>query len=167
MGERLDRLEMSASFVRRDVNPSLSVTKHTFDSYFIEMTEPKDALGRVTKSVFEAMYLVDAAINEPLRGQSFVVGNTSALALRPQIIHYPQGGGFFAWHSHERMPQGYGLILNLSQPGVDYQSGSTCFKIDDQDVSINDVHGFGALALFRFDLLHMVEAIQPSSAHQR
>jgi hypothetical protein len=162
-GENLDRLCMQNSFVRRDVDPESSTTKHTFDSFFVNVSDPNDELGGITRNVFRALYEVDSTLNGPLRGTTHSIGNTHQSALRPQVIHYPSGGGFFDWHLHSRWPQGYGLILNLSQPTLDYESGSTCFRLEGQEVSTNDLHGYGALTLFRFDLPHMVEPIKPSA----
>jgi len=80
----------------------------------------------------------------------------SGTAYRPQIIHYPVGGGYFDWHSHPRHPVNYGLIANLSnQP--DHTSGNTEI-IDDNGnlVKIEDHLHDRALVLFRYDLKHRV-----------
>ena len=162
VGSNFDRLCMPRSYVRRDMNPSESVTSHTFDSYFINMADPGDPLTRIVRPAFSALSRVDRIINGPIREKTFTYGNSAKLSLRAQILHYPTGGGFFDWHRHSRLPQVYGLILNLSQPGRDYESGSTCFKLNGQHLSTNGIHDYGALMIFRYDLEHMVEQIEPS-----
>ena len=75
--------------------------------------------------------------------------------VRPQIIHYPKGGGFFGRHSHPRHPQEYGLVLNLTDgPG-------TMFHFDDGDYQVQAKAG--DLTIFRYDIPHSVPMIDPGS----
>ena len=76
---------------------------------------------------------------------------------RPQLLHYPVGGGFFDWHTHPRFPNNYGLILNLSKKGRDFNAGQTEVKIENGEIiKVEDYADIGDLILFRYDLLHRV-----------
>ena len=78
---------------------------------------------------------------------------------RPQIIHYPSGGGMFGRHGHPLEPQRIGLVLGLSQRGQDFMSGATWFEVDGRRFGTEDRHDIGDLILFRFDIPHWVTAI--------
>ena len=162
LGENLDRLSIKKSYVRRDDSENInSKTPHTFDSYFIS-TCPDDLLSQLTKKIFSSMRDFDWAINSYFRKcePNFPIEN-QIFSLRPQIIHYPVGGGWFDWHCHQLKPQYFGLILNLSKKGKDYEAGSTKFRIGLKEISIDHIHDQGALAFFRYDLEHCVEHIKP------
>ncbi len=94
-------------------------------------------------------------------------GKESKWALRPQIIHYPRGGGFFDWHRHPRHPVNYGLIASLSEQGREFTSGNTEIRGDDGTVIQIEKHlgkGTvikGTLVLFRYDLEHRVAPCDP------
>lgn len=73
--------------------------------------------------------------------------------IRPQVIHYPRGGGFFGRHNHPLEPQKWGLILNLtSGPG-------TVFHMDGYDIQMQPEAG--DLTVFRYDIPHSVPMIDP------
>ena len=78
---------------------------------------------------------------------------------RPQIIHYPSGGGLFGRHTHPLEPQRIGLILGLSQRGRDFRSGATGFEVDGRGLGTEECHDIGDLVLFRFDIPHWVTAV--------
>jgi hypothetical protein len=81
---------------------------------------------------------------------------------RMQIIHYPRGGGFLDWHVHGRDPVNYGLILNLSYRGRQFQAGGT--EIEDRNgdiICVEDHSNQGDLILFKFDLKHRVSPCDP------
>jgi len=78
---------------------------------------------------------------------------------RPQIIHYPSGGGMFGRHSHPLEPQRIGLILGLSKLGQDFTSGGTWFEVDGRRYGTEESHDIGDLILFRFDIPHWVTAV--------
>ena len=155
----LDRLNSEISFVRRDVNPINSNTKHTFDSYCISTLDKKnDYIFSCTSDIFEKLKFFYLSITN----KKFKFGKTSSeKGFRPQLIHYPVGGGHFDYHSHPLMPQEIGLILNLSEPGKDYKTGSTVFKIKNQEIDIFESHKQGYLAIFKYDLLHKVTEVDP------
>jgi hypothetical protein len=78
---------------------------------------------------------------------------------RPQIIHYPNGGGTFGRHSHPLELQRIGLILGLSKRGQNFTSGATWFEIDGRRFGTEGRHGIGDLILSRFDTPHWITAI--------
>ncbi len=83
---------------------------------------------------------------------------------RFQLLHYPRGGGFFGWHEHPRFPVNYGLILNLTEQGSNFDQGATEFEREDGSViSAEDVSTVGDLVLFRFDMRHRVSACDPGA----
>jgi hypothetical protein len=88
---------------------------------------------------------------------SFVLDSSK---IHPQIIHYPQGGGFFSKHIHSLRPQLFGLILGLSKFGNDYSSGGTGFeKPNGEIVDLEKDLDAGDIALFRYDLPHWVGSV--------
>lgn len=97
--------------------------------------------------------------------QKYVVQYTHGqnnMIRRCQLIHYPRGGGFFDWHQHPRYPVNYGLILNLSRKGVNFNSGATQIKRDTGEViCIEDFTDIGDLVLFKYDLEHRVAPCDP------
>ena len=68
----------------------------------------------------------------------------------------------FGRHLHALEPQRIGLILGLSQRGVDFQSGGTHFDVKGTDVSSEDVHDIGDMLLFRFDIPHWITPVDMS-----
>lgn len=97
-----------------------------------------------------------------------ITGNESNFTgekfLHPQVIHYPAGGGFFARHTHPLEPQRIGLLVSLSQRGVDFQRGGTGFDADGEITDIEPHHDAGDVGLFRFDLPHWVSPIDIEQA---
>ncbi len=78
---------------------------------------------------------------------------------RPQIIHYPSGGGMFGRHIHPLEPQRVGLVLALSQRGVDFVSGGTCFEVEGRRFDTSNYHNIGDLILFRYDVPHWITGV--------
>jgi hypothetical protein len=76
--------------------------------------------------------------------------------IHPQIIQYPNGGGFFGRHSHNLMPQKLGFIVLLSEPGVDYKIGSTVFEIEDEVIEVGNYQSIGDILIWRYDYEHWV-----------
>ena len=101
--------------------------------------------------------------------QNTVTGNTATfeqfdegeITLHPQLIQYPQGGSLFGRHIHPLNPQRIGLIASLSRRGIDFTKGGACFEVDGELVNTEEVHDFGDIALFRFDLPHWVSPSDP------
>jgi hypothetical protein len=138
------------TFWQIDVLPSKVLTDRIFRTWCIF---PSDDLPIVnsTASVFKKMELFQ---KKYLGVESFI---NDTVQRRPQIIHYPVGGGFFDWHSHSRLPTNYGLILNLSKKGRDFNVGQTEIKAENGEViKVEDYADIGDLILFRYDLPHRV-----------
>ena len=76
---------------------------------------------------------------------------------RFQVIHYPKGGGFFDWHQHPRFPVNFGMILNLSGKGIEFNDGATeIVSRNGKVIRVEDFSDKGDLILFRYDLKHRV-----------
>lgn len=143
------------SFHRLDDDPSKSKTKHIFHAYNITNEENIDFYAEVDE-IFQPM----KQLQEVLSDTTLVTTpGKNGIAVRPQFIHYPRGGGHFDWHIHPFLPQKVGLILSLSERGVDFQKGGTEFKFDDKVCSIELEHNIGDIALFRYDIEHRISEI--------
>lgn len=86
--------------------------------------------------------------------------DVSLEGLRTKILHYPRGGGFLTKHVHQLEPQRVGLILSLSRVGIDASDGTT-FETPDGTVDTSEHHDIGDVVLFRYDLPHAVEPVDP------
>ena len=156
----IDRLTTKRSYVRRDTSattPQNVLTQRLFDCYQIS-TFDDDALSSITKPIVSAMRELDDAVSGKLRKNIAWLPRENLIgALRPQILHYPGNGGFFDWHTHALVPQRYGLILEMSKKGRDYDSGGTSFKLN-RNVIVNsgDYADQTDVILFRYDLEHKV-----------
>ena len=142
--------QFTETFWRIDVLPSKVITDRIFRTYCIL---PGDELPIVnsTLPIFEKMELFQ---KKYLGIEKFI---NDKVKRRPQILHYPLGGGFFDWHAHPRFPNNYGLILNLSKKGRDFNAGQTEVKTENGEIiKVEDNADIGDLILFRYDLLHRV-----------
>jgi len=154
-----DRLSAVESWWRRDVDPPQSVSKHIFDSFCFVVTNDQDPIGPACRDTFSLM----AHLWRDLTGQTGdFEPDAQGRSLRPQAIHYPAGGGYFEWHEHSVDPQRIGLILSLSERGKDHQKGSTVFRTEQGVVGIDDDHDMGDICLFRYDLPHAIEPVDPA-----
>ncbi len=92
----------------------------------------------------------------------------SGKKLHPQIIHYPCGGGMFSTHVHPLHPQKVGLILAISERGVDFNSGGAGFELPDSTlVDSSASHNISDLLMFKYDLRHWVSFVDPEEAVDR
>lgn len=156
----VDRLAAQRSWWRRDINPAASKTKHTFQTFCFALDDPTDPIGPKVRPAFVSM----ARLWTDLTGQAGgFTPDANGRALRPQMINYPVGGGFFDWHIHDLEPQRIGLIVGLTKKGRDYHKGATVFRCGEQVVAIDEFHDIGDIALFRYDLWHGVESIDPDA----
>lgn len=104
------------------------------------------------------------ALFEPLRGlYNDLTGYEVAFEIppsgpyvHPQLIHYPSGGGFFARHWHNLLPQKLGIIVSLARPGRDYRNGGTGFEIEGETLDMEPHHQIGDVLLWRYDHHHWV-----------
>jgi len=149
--------QLVSSWHRIDNNPPMSETKHIFHIYnFVDYDHPA---GKELLRFAAGMKLIQEALTGlPLDTK---MGAKGKYFVRPQVIHYPSGGGFFDWHVHSFQPQKLGLILSVADRRVDFQHGGTRFKIDDKDVGIEEYHQIGDIALFRYDIVHCISPLDP------
>ncbi|GJL98261.1 MAG: hypothetical protein DHS20C06_20780 [Hyphobacterium sp.] len=152
----------SGNWFRRDVNPEKSAVKrvlqtHDFGDIPALNTPMRTSLG----AVFDRMARLQAAVSGvPARVGAAHDGHS----LHPQIIHYPQGGGYFGRHTHPLEPQRIGLIVSLSERGVAFQTGSTVYyDAQDNAVDLDDWQTAGSVTLFRYDIPHAVTEVDGSA----
>ncbi len=84
--------------------------------------------------------------------------------VRVKFLHYPAGGGYLANHIHPLLPQRVGLITSLSEWLVDYSEGGNVFTTDGGDIHTSSSHHIGDVLLFRYDIPHQIEPIDPQRA---
>jgi hypothetical protein len=89
-----------------------------------------------------------------------VTGNNSNdITLNPQFIQYPKNGGFLGTHIHPFEPQKIGFILNLSELGVDHNTGGAYFEHENTRIDTTEQHDIGDMIIFRFNMLHGVSIV--------
>ncbi len=150
------------SYHRIDHLNEQSMTKHIFHSYNFNL--PDETISGKLQNALQLVFSPFRKLQEQLsfRPLPYPMSDiSSGLRLRPQVIQYPRGGGFFDYHIHPFEPQRVGLILNLSKKGSDYTSGGTIFRYRDEVISIFDEHDMGDIAVFRYDLLHAADTVNP------
>jgi hypothetical protein len=76
------------------------------------------------------------------------------VGLYPQLIHYPENGGFIGIHYHPLSPQYIGQVL-LLQNTKQCQNGFY-LKHNNNLLDLSDEHKIGDLLIFKFNLLHGV-----------
>jgi hypothetical protein len=123
--------------------------------------DPADApiLSRV-RWMFDAMRDLHQRLTD-LRNR-YELGSPDG-ALRPQIMHYPSGGGARAWEQHSGDPTVISQIAALSERGIDFSCGGNMFKTDDGIVDTSEHHDLGDICLFRSDLWHAVTPVDPEA----
>ncbi len=132
-------------------------TVHCYHAYnFNKIRSVEGEVGERLLGLFERL----SVFQNRLTGQEGAFEPDAAgRKQRPQIIHYPSGGGIFGRHTHPLEPQRIGLILGLSKRGQDFTSGATWFEVDGRRFGTEDCHDIGDLILFRFDIPHWISAI--------
>ena len=161
------------SWHRIDDNPPQSETKHICHFYNVYLDNSDNVImpAKVNRELeltslpvyaralrdFQNRIAGTNAVFSPTEGASFA---------RPQLIHYPLGGGFLGWHQHQLLPQKFGLILNVSERGVDCDTGGTRFKVLDRVIDSEDNQEVGDVTIFRYDLPHDVVAVDPGGPVQ-
>ena len=120
--------------------------------------------------VFSDMYNMEEPLRgmllehfEPLRdfyakltGNDVPFGVHDGPYFHPGIMHYPEGGGFFGNHIHNLEPQKVGVVVSMSQLGVDFESGATMVVVNGEVVNSEGYQDLGDMLLFRYDLEHWV-----------
>lgn len=145
------------NFHRIDDQPHMSKVPHFYHCFVFNLPHELDSP------------LKDKALKfiEPLRVfQNRITGNDAQLSphdqpekIRPELIQYPVGGGYFEHHDHQLDPQKIGMIMSVSRKGVDYQQGGTTFFIGDEVINTDGEHDIGDITLFRYDIPHEVNAV--------
>lgn len=152
------QVDSDVSFHRIDHLPPKSKTPHIFHAYNLylrgDAIDPR--LDEAFRPYFTAMKGLQNALTE---NEADFTADADGRFLRPQVLQYPSGGGFFDRHDHAFLPQKIGLIVGLSQQGVDFTSGSTWFEFNGERFSIENKHNMGDIALFKYDLPHGITAI--------
>jgi hypothetical protein len=159
-GTPVQNVNNDLNFHRIDGDPAKSAAPHIHHHFnFNRIDRLPDPLKNELLSTFETMR----------RLQNAVAGTSARFSptddphkLRPQVIQYPAGGGFFAEHVHKLDPQRVGLILALSQRGIDHTDGAATFTIDGGRIDSSPVHDRGDILLFRYDVPHAVTAVDPN-----
>jgi len=135
-----------------------------FDFYSIDVLPSNVETNRI----YRRFQINNATINKHkdvkklFYWQNKIAKKTTKSTVKTDIIHYPIGGGFFDWHLHDRYPTNYGMIVNLSSKGIDYNKGSNHFKIGNKEINLQKFKiGIGDLIMFRYDLNHSVSEIDP------
>lgn len=158
----VDPDDATESFHRVDDNPTETHFPRLYHFYYFRGLSTGDpaAIDERVRPVFDRLRDLQNAVAGT---DASFVDTGPGPCLRPQAIHYPAGGGYFAMHRHDFLPQKVGLILSLSARGEDFEHGGTRFASGDRLVDIGDHHDIGDMALFRYDLTHAVVPTDPTA----
>jgi hypothetical protein len=147
---------------RRAMVSRLQQAPHVFHDYnFNAISGITGRLGDELRAVFEPLRRL---YNTLTSGDAQFAVSATGPYLHPQIIHYPNGGGFFARHSHNLQPQQLGFIAMLSEFGKDFGRGATVFEIDGDIVDMEGRQQLGDVCIWRYDYPHWVT--QPDLRHK-
>jgi len=138
------------------VLPITSETSHLYRIFHINFYNKFFKDNPISLFFKNYLSLLDIICDKPLL-------KSKKMKINPKIIHYPLGGGHFDWHIHNRYPQNYGKILNLSKQNTDFKKGSTLFKIKNKIISFEKITKQGDLVLFKYNLPHMVSKVDHNS----
>ena len=139
---------------RRAMVSRVQQAPHVFHDYnFNDMAALSPELRATLLSLFEPL----RGLYNDLTGAGvrFEIPETGPY-VHPQLIHYPSGGGFFARHWHNLLPQKLGFIVSLSKRGRDFKNGGTCFEIDGEVVDMEPRQEIGDICIWRYDHQHWV-----------
>jgi hypothetical protein len=84
--------------------------------------------------------------------------------IRIKVLQHPRGGGYLVSHTHPYLPQRVSLFLNLSEPGIDYQSGAARFLVNETWADTHNDFRIGDILAWRHDQIHDVTAVDPEAA---
>lgn len=143
------------NFHRVDAHPEKSLLPHLFHQHgFGDLPHLEPVLASQLMQIATPM----------LKLQNAIAGTDYRFDMpevRIKALQYPSGGGFLMKHTHPIEPQRVGLILGLSQNGVDFECGGTSFVTPQGPVDTGPWHDAGDLILFRYDLEHAVGPVDP------
>lgn len=150
--------ESGVSFHRIDENPPQSQTSHVFHAHNFQLRQ--GAIGVEMDELIRPIFAAMGNLQNAVAGtQAGFEPDAAGRFFHPQVIQYPSGGGFFDEHVHPLEPQRVGLILGLSEQGLDFKDGGTCFRVEGTERSFEDNHAMGDIILFRYDLPHWITPI--------
>jgi hypothetical protein len=139
---------------RRAMVSRLQQAPHVFHDYnFNALSAVTGPLGESLRGIFEPLRLL---YNELTGDATEFSIPASGPYVHPQIIHYPNGGGFFARHWHNLLPQRLGFIAVLSEHGRHFNRGATVFEIDGEIVDMEARQQLGDICIWRYDYPHWV-----------
>jgi len=139
---------------RRAMVSRLQQAPHVFHDYnFNAMDRLPGDLERKLRAVFEPLRLLYNELT--CHDTQFRIPETGPY-VHPQIIQYPNGGGFFARHWHNLRPQKLGFIGVLSEFGRHFRRGATVFEIDGEIVDMEGRQLLGDVCIWRYDHHHWV-----------
>ena len=147
-----DRLTTNKNWWRRDVNPP-SKTPHLFETFCFIFSEQTSDDFKPIEKVFQFMEKIWKRLISSIHSE---ISQNSESKFRPQVIHYPSGGGYFDWHGHDLIPQGIGMIVGMSKQHRDFETGGTLFRNGNSELDTTDLLDIGDICLFRYDLEHSV-----------
>jgi len=123
---------------------------------------PQGVLLKIYEKIFNAYkQLGDDISNDfAFHLQQNVKGKT----INPLVFWYPHGVGKFDWHQHPPTWQKFQLLINLTQPSVDYDGGHTHIELDKNNIEVFD-HNFkkGDMFCFPYTKWHKVDPILKGS----
>jgi hypothetical protein len=132
----------------------LQQAPHVFHDYnFNAISAVGGELGESLRAVFEPLRRLYSSLTR--RNVEFSIPDEGPY-VHPQIIHYPNGGGFFGRHWHNLEPQRLGFIVMLSEQGRDFHRGATVFDIDGEIVDMEGRQQLGDICVWRYDYHHWV-----------
>jgi len=118
-----------------------------------------------TLKAFETLYRFYQALGDDIRGDFHEHTQTELPAdqktINPLVFWYPTGTGCFDWHQHPPVHQKFQLLINLTQPGIDYHGGHTHVRLTDEETAVFDAaFEKGDMFSFPYDRWHKVEPIE-------
>ena len=84
---------------------------------------PKSTLPIIFEKIFDAYKSFGDDISGDFR--SHLAQKIEGKTINPLVFWYPHGVAKFDWHKHPPTWQGFQLLINLTQPTVDYHGGHT------------------------------------------
>ena len=161
-GTPMQHVSPDLNYHRTDNDPTKSSAPHIHRHFNFNRF---DLLSEPLRSTLFAAFEPLRRLQNRLAGTAARFSPTSdRYKLRPQVIQYPSGGGFFSEHCHALEPQRIGLVLALSQRGIDYKTGAACFRIGNEEIDTDAVHDAGDILLFRYDVPHFVRPVDPDTS---
>ena len=145
---------------RVQVAHTLKTPQVMHDFVFNDMHNAEEPIRSLMLSHFEPLRNFYIS----LTGNDIPWGPQEGPYFHPQVLHYPEGGGFFGSHIHNLLPQKIGVVVSMSQFGIDFEKGATVVEVNGEVADTEGFQDLGDILLFRYDLIHWVSQ---SNLHQR